>query len=78
MARLGEKMEKWLRKGIRFYRYCMSPFLGQVCRFHPSCSLYAEEAIERFGLGRGGWLALQRVCKCHPWHSGGVDEVPKS
>ncbi len=70
-------MEKWLKAGIRFYRYCISPFFGNVCRFHPSCSEYTELAIERFGFGKGGWLALQRICKCHPWHAGGIDEVPK-
>lgn len=72
-------MEKWqsLRAVIRLYRYCISPFFGNACRFHPSCSQYADEAIGRFGLGKGGWLSLQRICKCHPWHVGGMDEVPQ-
>ena len=61
---------------ITCYRYCVSPFLGQHCRFHPSCSAYAQEAIAEHGAGRGTWLALRRLGKCHPWHPGGVDPVP--
>lgn len=73
-------MEKYLRKCLslifRIYRLGFSPFLGNVCRFYPSCSVYAEEAMGRFGFWLGVWLAIKRVSKCHPWHSGGVDEVP--
>lgn len=61
---------------IRGYRYVISPLLGPRCRFHPSCSAYALEAVERYGLCRGGWLALKRLGKCHPWHAGGLDPVP--
>ncbi len=61
---------------LRGYRYLLSPLLGQHCRFHPTCSVYAIEAVERYGAVRGGWLALKRVGKCHPWHPGGVDPVP--
>jgi putative membrane protein insertion efficiency factor len=50
--------------------------LGPVCRFHPSCSQYAEEALARHGLFSGGWLAARRLCRCGPWHSGGYDPVP--
>jgi putative membrane protein insertion efficiency factor len=63
----------WLLRG---YQLLVSPMLGQNCRFYPSCSSYAIEALEVHGAARGGWLALRRVCRCHPWHAGGVDPVP--
>ena len=61
---------------IRGYRYAISPLFGQHCRFHPSCSAYALAALESHGLARGGWLALRRLGRCHPWHPGGFDPVP--
>ena len=61
---------------IRIYRYAISPLLGRSCRFHPSCSEYAIEALQRHGLLNGSWLALRRVARCHPWHPGGFDPVP--
>ena len=70
-------MNALLRKMIRGYRYCLSPLLGPACRFHPSCSQYAEEALAMHGLLRGGWLAARRLCRCGPWHSGGYDPVPE-
>ena len=65
-----------LRAALRAYRYAVSPLLPPACRFHPSCSAYAEEALERHGLLRGSWLAARRVCRCGPWHPGGCDPVP--
>lgn len=62
---------------IRLYRIILSPFIGQHCRFYPSCSHYAETAIDRFGIVRGSWLALRRLLRCHPWSEGGIDEVPE-
>lgn len=62
---------------IAIYRYAISPMLGRNCRFHPTCSEYAAEAIRLHGVWRGGWLALKRIGCCHPFHSGGYDPVPK-
>jgi uncharacterized protein len=61
---------------VAAYRYAVSPMLGRSCRFHPSCSEYAQEAIERHGAVRGVWLAFKRIGRCHPWHRGGYDPVP--
>ena len=61
---------------VRAYRWLISPVLPQACRFHPSCSSYAEEALRRHGAWRGGWLATRRLCRCGPWHPGGCDPVP--
>lgn len=60
---------------IRLYQLTISPLLGQVCRFEPSCSNYATEAIRKYGGFKGSWLALKRICRCHPWHPGGHDPV---
>ena len=65
-----------LVRSIRAYQYLLSPFLGQHCRFHPSCSSYAIEALETHGLLKGTLLSVRRVSKCHPFHPGGVDPVP--
>ncbi len=61
---------------IRGYRLALSPLLPPSCRFQPTCSQYALEAIERFGPARGSWLALRRLLRCHPFHPGGYDPVP--
>jgi uncharacterized protein len=61
---------------IRVYQWTVSPLLGPRCRFHPSCSQYAHEALLRFGVLTGGALALGRLLRCHPFHPGGVDPVP--
>lgn len=62
---------------IRGYQLLISPVLGPRCRFHPTCSAYAHEAIGRFGLLRGGWLAAKRIIRCQPFCEGGVDPVPE-
>lgn len=63
---------------IHGYRYLLSPWIGNQCRFYPTCSYYAEEAINRFGVTKGGYLTLRRLLKCHPWHAGGIDLVPEA
>lgn len=61
---------------IRFYQLCISPMLPAACRFQPTCSAYAVEAIMKHGVIRGSWLALRRILRCHPWGGSGYDPVP--
>ncbi|MCB1906721.1 MAG: membrane protein insertion efficiency factor YidD [Rhodocyclaceae bacterium] len=61
---------------LKVYRFALSPMLGRNCRFYPSCSEYAIEAVRRHGAFRGGWLAIKRVGRCHPFSHGGYDPVP--
>lgn len=69
-------MKRILLGLIAAYRILLSPVLGPSCRFYPTCSAYAAEAIGTHGALRGAWLAVKRIGKCHPWHPGGVDPVP--
>jgi putative membrane protein insertion efficiency factor len=61
---------------VRAYRLLLSPWVGHACRFTPTCSAYALEALQRHGALRGGWLTLGRILRCHPWGGWGVDDVP--
>ncbi|HWC35556.1 MAG TPA: membrane protein insertion efficiency factor YidD [Mycobacteriales bacterium] len=62
---------------LHAYQRWVSPLFAPHCRYYPSCSSYAITAVERFGAVRGGWLALRRLGRCHPWHPGGLDPVPE-
>ncbi len=86
-ASIPGRARLWALPGLLFlraYHWTVSPLLhfvcgpGCGCRFQPTCSVYAGEALERHGWIRGGWLALKRVFRCHPWHPGGYDPVPGS
>ncbi len=76
MARLNRTMAKSMIFMIRCYQYCISPLLGNRCRFYPNCSDYALEATKRFGFLKGFFLTLRRLLRCHPWHAGFDDPVP--
>ena len=65
-----------IRLMIRLYQLLVSPLLGPRCRFYPSCSQYALDALDEYGVWRGSWLALKRLARCHPLHPGGYDPVP--
>jgi putative membrane protein insertion efficiency factor len=66
-----------LTGAIRAYRYLLSPLLGPSCRFYPTCSHYAEQALQQHGALRGSYLTARRLLRCHPWHEGGYDPVPR-
>jgi putative membrane protein insertion efficiency factor len=74
MARIPRRLGRAL---VTLYRYSLSPLIGPRCRHLPTCSDYAEEALDRHGLWAGGWMALARILRCHPWGSSGLDFVPK-
>ena len=69
-------MKRVLLLLIQFYRAAVSPLTLPTCRYYPTCSAYAMEAIERYGARRGGWMALRRILRCHPFHPGGYAPVP--
>lgn len=69
-------INRFVRGLLRAYQYALSPLLGRHCRFHPSCSDYALEALAVHGTARGIWLALRRLGRCHPWSAGGYDPLP--
>lgn len=76
MGLLGKGLRWLVILPIRFYRACISPLFPPSCRYTPTCSQYAIEAIERHGIFKGGWLALKRIGRCHPWGGSGYDPVP--
>lgn len=67
----------WLQRLILLYRRLLSPVMGRNCRYLPSCSEFAYESIEVHGALKGTWMAIRRVGRCHPWHEGGYDPVPR-
>jgi len=69
-------MRKIISGIIGFYRYIISPILGPRCRYTPTCSEYAQTAVMRFGVIKGGWLSIKRIVSCHPWGNSGYDPVP--
>ena len=71
-------IKRFLLTTIQFYQAFISVLIGPRCRFYPSCSQYAVEAIESHGVLKGLYLSANRICKCHPFHSGGLDPVPKA
>lgn len=73
---LGGALAAVLILPIRFYQLCISPMLGPSCRFTPTCSQYAVEALRKHGPLKGSWLAVRRICRCHPWGGSGYDPVP--
>lgn len=76
MKRMKKLLGSFFILMIRFYQGAISPFLMPSCRYTPSCSVYGIEAIRKYGPFRGGWLALKRIGRCHPWGGSGIDEVP--
>ena len=75
MAYLRKLISWFALKLIRFYQLAISPYIRPCCRYVPSCSAYAHDAIQKYGIGRGGFLALRRFLRCHPFHPGGYDPL---
>lgn len=67
----------WLQRLILLYRKVLSPLVGRRCRYEPTCSAFAFQAIDEWGAVRGSWIALKRIGRCHPWREGGLDPVPR-
>ena len=76
MSAIARYLAMPLRGIVWVYRKGLSPLIGANCRFQPTCSAYAEEALRRYGAFRGGWLAMRRISRCHPWGDSGYDPVP--
>ena len=69
-------MQKIILSLIKFYKLFISPVLGSHCRYEPSCSEYTHQAISAYGIFKGSWIGVKRICRCHPWHEGGYDPIP--
>ena len=76
MAKITRQIQNFLIVLLQSYQYVLSPWLGTHCRFYPTCSSYAIEAIKTQGVLKGLWLTVRRLCRCHPWCKGGCDPVP--
>ncbi|WP_133128084.1 membrane protein insertion efficiency factor YidD [Legionella nagasakiensis] len=75
MGQINGFMQKMICAPIRLYQYLLSPLIKPCCRFYPSCSQYALQAVEHYGISKGLWLACRRLLRCHPWSPGGYDPV---
>jgi len=78
MKTIGQVLALPLRGLVWIYRHALSPLIGANCRFQPTCSAYAEEALRTHGAFRGGWLTIKRIGRCHPWGGSGYDPVPEA
>jgi putative membrane protein insertion efficiency factor len=76
LEKLNKPMQRIVILLIRTYQYLVSPVLGNHCRFYPSCSCYAVDALQQHGIAKGLYLSVRRISRCHPWHEGGYDPVP--